>query len=126
VGAAAAAVLIVVGATLGAVESGSSHPATAHLVSAPFIAAGGRQVGQIELYAGGKSPWVSMTVRGVTAQGPVSCELIDRDGTVTRVGSFDLVDGTGSWAAPDRWSANDTAGARLVNAAGQVVASATF
>jgi anti-sigma-K factor RskA len=126
VGAAAAALLIVVGVTMGAVATHSSHPATPHLVSAPFIAAGGRQVGQIDVYAADRPPWVSMTVRGVDAKGPVSCELIDRDGTVTPLGSFDLVNGMGSWGAPDRWTDYDIAGARLVDASGQVVARASF
>jgi anti-sigma-K factor RskA len=125
-GTAAAAVLIVVGATLGVVETNSSHPAPAHLVSARFVAAGGRQVGQIVVYDAAKPPWVSMMVQGVAARGPVSCQLIDRDGTVITIGTFDLVNGTGSWGAPDRWSPYDMAGARLVDATGQVVAHATF
>jgi anti-sigma factor RsiW len=125
IGAAAAAVLIVLGATLGVVETSSSHPAAPHLVSAAFMA-GGRQVGEIEVYANNQSPWVSMMVRGVSVQGPVSCQLVDRSGTVETVGSFDLVNGMGSWGAYDRWNPNDMASARLVDAAGHVVASATF
>jgi anti-sigma-K factor RskA len=125
-GAAAAAVLIVVGATLGVVESSSSHPATPHLVSASLIANGGRQVGQIDAYDARQPPWLSMTVRGVAAQGPVSCELIDHDGRVIKIGTFDLVNGMGSWGAPDRWDTYDMAGARLVDSTGRVVAQATF
>jgi anti-sigma factor RsiW len=125
IGAAAAAVLVVLGATLGVAETNSSHSVAPHLVSASFMA-GGRQVGEIEVYANSKSPWVSMTVRGVPVEGPVSCQLVDRNGTVDTVGTFDLVNGMGSWGAYDRWNSNDMAGARLVDAAGRVVASATF
>jgi hypothetical protein len=123
---AAAAVFIVVGATVGVVETNSSHPATPHLVSAAFIATGGQQVGEIKLYPAGRPPWVSMAIRGVAVHGPVSCQLIDHDGTVITLGSFALVNGMGSWGAPDRWSTYDMSGARLVDATGQVLARATF
>ena len=122
---AAAAVLIVLGVSLGVVESGTSHPSP-QLASAVLVQSG-RHVGSIEVYRTTKTPWVTMSVRGVNgAHGSVACELVDRSGQLMTVGRFDLVNGSGSWAAPDKWSTSNLAGARLVDTTGQVVATATF
>ena len=48
----------------------------------------GHTVGVV--YAGGRPAWVTMTIRGDTASGPVTCELLGRNGTVTKLGTFDL------------------------------------
>jgi hypothetical protein len=49
-----------------------------------------------------------------------------KDGRITTVGSFDLVNGSGTWGAPDPGGFGGVAGARLVNSRGQVIATATF
>ncbi len=86
---------------------------------------GGHTVGEVLAYRG--SPvWVDMTVHGLKGDSRVTCELVDRNGTVTRLGSFDLVDGSGSWGAPDRIGVGDVSGARLVDRGGQVIATAVL
>lgn len=121
---AAAAVLVIVGGVFAGIGLRPSHHPAAELAAS--FSESGRHVGVIDIYPARTPPWVSMTVKGVTARGSVSCVLVSSDGTVTRLGSFDLVNGSGSWGAPDRWTTRGVAGARLVDASGQVVATATF
>lgn len=123
-GLSAAAAVLVVGGAFAAVNLAPSHHRVTELAAS--FTESGHQVGVIDIYSGRKPPWVSMMVNGVSARGSVSCVLVARDGSITRLGSFDLVNGSGSWGAPDRWSTSDVAGARLVDASGHVVASATF
>ncbi len=78
------------------------------------------------VYVGGRPAWVTTTLRGDIASGPVTCELFGRNGTVTKLGTFDLVDGSGSWGAPDPAGRSGVVGARLVDRAGRVIATATF
>jgi hypothetical protein len=85
----------------------------------------GRDVG--EVYAYRDDPmWLTMTVHGVRGGPRVTCELVATDGRLTELGSFDLVDGMGSWGAPDPGGLAHIAGARLVDSRGQVLATATF
>jgi hypothetical protein len=83
---------------------------------------GRRDVGSVEV--GGKPLWVSMTVSGLSVTGPVSCQLVSKQGTVRTVGSFELVDGSGSWGARESLDTQALATARLVTPAGVVVAVA--
>jgi len=71
-------------------------------------------------------PWVGMTLHGSQLSGPVSCQLVGADGTVTTVGTFDVVDGNGSWGATLAPGAVVPVQARLVDPSGRVVATATF
>jgi hypothetical protein len=58
--------------------------------------------------------------------GPVTCQLVDRNGSVQALGVFDLVDGTGSWAAPDPSGIEGRQQARLIDDSGRVTATATW
>jgi hypothetical protein len=121
--AAAVAAGVLVFGSLGWFErGGSSHPARA-VLAADFIQ-GGRDVG--EVYATERPNWVGMTVRGAKGAEKVTCQLVGRDGSITTLGSFDLVDGSGSWGAPDPTGFAGAAGARLLDNTGKVIATATF
>jgi anti-sigma-K factor RskA len=78
------------------------------------------------LTASGHPTWVSMTIRGAAVSGQVTCQLLERNGTATTLGTFDLVNGSGTWAAPDPSGVAHDLGARLIDAKGRVMASATF
>jgi Putative zinc-finger len=113
----AASVAVVTGIGL---TSGQHHPAQAEAT----LISHGRPVGTV--YSRGRPPWVSMSVQRSAASGIVSCELVESDGTVVRVGSFDLVDGSGSWAAPEPSGVGQIRAVRLVTPDGTVLAQATF
>jgi hypothetical protein len=122
--AAVAAVVLVVGSlSLGWFHGGSGSPADRAALTADFLQ-GGRPVGEVYAYA--NPAWLDMTVTGVRGATKVTCELVGRDGMVTSVGSFDLVDGSGRWGAPDPGGFAGVTGARLVDRNGRVLATATF
>ena len=85
---------------------------------------GDRSVGTV--YIGGHPAWVTMSVDHVALTGTVACQLVSRDGTVTTVGDFQLVDGSGKWSAPDPGSNSQIVGARLIAPDGAVMATAKF
>ena len=120
--AAAAAVLIAVSAWVSSSGSGSPRPAQAQLVAEFY--SHGHDVGRIETY--GKPLWLAVSVRGVATSGAVTCEILHRDGSITTVGSFDLVGGSGSWSTPDLQGVTSVAGAQLVDPDGHVLAVALF
>jgi hypothetical protein len=123
VAAAVAAVVLLVGSlSLGWFHGGAS-PAPRAVLTAQFVQ-GGRNVGEFDAYT--RPAWLNMTVNGVTGTTKVTCELVAPDGRVTPVGSFDLVEGSGSWGAPDPHGVTGIAGARLVDSSGQVIATATI
>lgn len=84
----------------------------------------GRQVGTVDI--GGHPTWVYMTINHLSGEGNVSCQLVADDGTVTTIGSFQLVDGSGSWGAPEAAPASHVTSVRLVSPAGSVLAIATL
>jgi hypothetical protein len=86
---------------------------------------GSRTVGEVYAYRGNPE-WLYMTVRAAGGTGKVTCELIEKNGTLTTLGSFDLVGGSGSWGAPDRTGLTGVVGAQLVASDGRLVATATF
>jgi hypothetical protein len=97
----AAAAVAVVGLVLtGAVlaEQGRPHQA---VESSPAVAF--REDGAVVgfLTAGGQPSWVYVNVHGLPFSGPVSCQLVEGNGSVDTLGLFDVVHGSGSWAAPD-------------------------
>jgi hypothetical protein len=52
--------------------------------------------------------------------------VLDTDGRVTTIGSFQLTDGYGAWGSPAPGNVGSLSGARLVSANGTVLATATF
>jgi hypothetical protein len=124
VAAAVAAVVLLVGSlSLGWFHGGGASTAGRAVLTADFMQ-GGRSVGEVYAYA--HPAWLDMTVTDVRGAEKVTCELVGRDGKVTSVGSFDLVDGSGKWGAPDPGGFAGVAGARLVDHSGRVLATARF
>jgi hypothetical protein len=121
--AAAAAVILVVSLSLGWFSGGAGSPAYRTLLTADFMQ-NGHEVG--EVHVDPNSAWLDMTVSGVRGAQKVTCELVHTDGQVSTLGSFDLVDGSGRWGAPDPGGFTGVAGARLVDDHGHVIATATF
>jgi len=127
VAAAAAAVALVFG-SLGWLAGRHDDHSTSKVILTAAFKEGGRHVGDVEVYAGRDgSPWLTMTVQGATGSPKVTCELIGKNGSHTGIGSFDLVDGSGTWGAPDRAGLAGVAGVQLVATNNhQVIASAMF
>lgn len=122
--AAAAAAAVIFGVSGWLVGSGSSgHHEVRALLAADFMQQG-HDVGNIEVY--GKPLWLTVTVHGIGTSTPVTCELVRKDGTVTTMGSFGLVGGSGTWGTPDPSGMAGVARAQLVDAHGQVLAVAQF
>ena len=117
----AAAAAIVFG-TMGwmAGRGTTHHPVR---TAAQFVV-NGHEIGEVETY--GHPSWLTVSVHGLDATGPVICQVVNKDGTVSTMGSFDLVKGSGSWSTPDPAGLSHAAEARLVDASGDVVAIARF
>jgi hypothetical protein len=122
VAAAVAVGMVSLGAELAV--AGGSQPAA--IASAPVgvFREGGVPVGSFA--ASGHTSWVYVDVHGAAVSGPVSCVLVGRDGSVETLGLFDLVHGSGSWAAPDPDGLRGYHQARLVDRAGHVIATASW
>lgn len=122
IAAGAAGVVAAAGLAAGLVlaDGGSDHP---HELTATLVAAG-HPIGSV--YTEGRPPWIWMTVNHAPLSGHVTCDLVEADQTVVPLGSFDLVNGSGSWAAPEPAGTARVVGARLVSASGQVIAVARF
>lgn len=97
--------------------------ATSYNLTATFRS-GGRTVGSV--YTKGQPKWLWMSVHDAGVSGPVMCELEESDGRILPIGSFELVQGNGAWAAPEPASRSHMIGARLVAADGSIVATAVF
>lgn len=117
-GAAAAAAAAVVGLLLSQGGASATHSNLATLT------ADGHAIGSV--YTEGHPAWVSMMVHDAGLSGRVTCDLIESNGSVVNLGSFDLVAGSGQWAAPEPSGIGHIAGAQLVAADGHVVATAAF
>lgn len=118
--AAVAAVTVACGVGV-ALTRHSPHPAAPDQAAATLLS-GGKAVGTV--YEEGHPAWIWMTVRDGSVSGQVRCQVVQADGTVSTVGSFDLVRGTGSWGAPEPAGLHGVVAARLVDASGRVLASA--
>ena len=116
---AAAAVALVFGAIGWIAGRGTSGH---HVQTEAVLTSAGRNVGEVEAY--GHPAWLSVSVHGVTNAGRVTCEVVRSDGTVWTMGSFDLVNGSGTWSSPDPSGLSGVVQARLVGADGQVLAVA--
>jgi hypothetical protein len=117
----AACVLLAFATTLGIDDLG--HPTRPAEVSA-VLWEGARPVGSLS--ASGRPLWVSLTVHDMAVSGSVTCQLLGRNGTVVTLGTFDVVHGSGSWAAPDPAGVSGDRSGRLVEPNGRVIAAATF
>jgi hypothetical protein len=126
---AAAVVVAVVAAALGGwgLRGAASHPAQAvassPLRSAELTSASRQPVGEVFYYTAGQR-WMYMTVDLPSGDGTVTCELEGPGGHYTRVGSFRLAAGYGSWGGPAGYG--PVTGARLVGADGRVLATASL
>ncbi|MFC5764532.1 hypothetical protein ACFPVZ_18555 [Actinacidiphila bryophytorum] len=129
--AAAAAAALVFGAAGWFAATAAHHGpgGTAAPVSrtAPLLSADHRPAGRLFLYAGDPAR-LYMAVSGDPGLGDrtVYCQLLRRDGSVVPVGSFRLVGGSGWWDAPAPADGAAVTGARLVTAAGAVLASGSL
>ena len=116
---AAAAVALVFGAIGWIAGRGTtSH----HVQTEAVLTSAGRDVGKVETY--GHPAWLSISVRGMANAGRVTCEVVRGDGSVWTMGSFDLVNGSGTWSTPDPSGLSGVVQARLVGTDGRVLAVA--
>jgi hypothetical protein len=128
--AATAVGLAVIAAGLGGWRIGAGNaPAVSSaegpLKSASLVSPTHREVGDVFVYSG-TSPWVYMSIDMGSGNELVTCEVVGDNGQVSKVGSFQLADGYGSWGSPDAGNLGTLSGARLISADGTVLASATF
>jgi Putative zinc-finger len=123
----AAVALAVLAGGLGgwALRNGASSPAGTPLRSAALESATHQTVGKIYLYQG-RPHWLYMSVNMPSGQETVICQVRDRDGHLTTVGTFHLTNGYGYWGSPAPGNPGSLTGARLVTPSGTVLATATF
>ena len=110
---------------MGPLRNGVSSPAGPPLHSAALESATHQSVGKVYLYQGSPQ-WLFMSVNMHSGQETVICQVRDRDGHITTVGSFRLTNGYGYWGSPAPGNPGSLTGARLVTASGTVLATATF
>jgi hypothetical protein len=122
----------VVAALAGAIIGGwglhsATAPATAssQLTSAALVSADHQSAGKIFLY-NGTQRWLYMSVDMSSGSGPVTCQVVGKDGHVTTVGSFWVTNGSGSWGSPAPAGTGPLSGARLIGPNGTVLATASF
>jgi hypothetical protein len=106
-------------------HTATSAPPRSPLSSATLLTASHQQVGKIYIY-GGNTPWFYMAVYLTGDSRTVICQLVSKDGYITTVGSFRLVNGDGAWGSPAREDHGPLTAARLVATNGTVLATATF
>jgi len=99
--------------------------ASGDLATASLLSATHQNVGNIFLYSG-THRWLYMSVDMESGQEAVTCEVVATDGRVTKIGTFQLADGYGSWGSPDPGNIGALSGARIVSANGTVLATAAF
>ncbi len=128
VAAAAAAVLVALGAGL-ALTASPRTPSTSHTRSLPSrtsapLTEDGRTVGHVTIDAG--RPWMSMTLDDSSAHGVVQCVVVTDDGVVHHVGTFVARAGYGAWIAPLHVNPTHVRSAEVVSTEGAVIAAATL
>ncbi len=125
--AAAAVVTAIVAGGLGgwSLHGASTQVAGAPLSHAAFVSASHQTTGKIFVYDGHPG-WVYMSVNTGSATGNVICQVVGRDGRVTTVGAFWMDNGYGSWGSAVPAGTGPLSGARLLDADGTVLATATF
>jgi hypothetical protein len=121
---AAAVVAVAIGVAGWAIGSAGHHGSRSDVVTAAFVS-NGERVGQL-VESDDAYPWVYMTVDTDLGSKTVICELTDSNGKTVRLGQFRLKDGYGQWGAAVPVTMKHVTGARLVDAHGLTVATATF
>jgi hypothetical protein len=130
--AAAAAVTIGVAIGFGGGWLANSGPSVATSPYPPHVASAtatlvsdSQSIGSVSTI--GTSPqWLMMTVANGPVSGPVTCEIIETNGTHLTIGRFRLDDGYGAWASKLPRSVSGVRVARIVTPDGAVVGRATF
>jgi len=117
------AALAVAAAAVATVLVLSAGPQSSPDIRASLVA-NGQNVGTV--YTEGKPPNFWMVVKDIGASGTVACQVVSADGRIVTLGSFDLVDGSGSWATPEPSGLGRITSARLIAADGKILAQATF
>ena len=110
---------------IGAGTAPAASSAAGPLKSASLLSATHQDVGDIYVYSG-ESTWLYMSVDMGSGNEAVTCQVVGKDGQVSKIGSFQLADGYGSWGSPDPGNIGPLSGARIVSADGTVLATATF
>lgn len=110
---------------IGAGTAPAASTAAGPLTSASLLSATHQEVGDIYVYSG-RSTWLYMSVDLGSGNEAVTCQVVGKDGQVSKIGSFQLADGYGSWGSPDPGNLGPLSGARIVSADGTVLATATF
>jgi hypothetical protein len=110
---------------IGAGNAPAASSAAGPLKSASLVSATHQDVGDVYVYSG-TSSWVYMSIDMGSGNEVVTCEVVGENGQVSKVGSFQLADGYGSWGSPNPGNLGTLSGARLVSPDGTVLASATF
>jgi hypothetical protein len=107
--------------------SGPARPTgSAALRTAALITPTGHQaIGKVYLHSG-KQTWMFATVDLAPGDRTIICQLTDQAGHVITVGSFHLTGGDGYWGSPEPDQPAAITSARLITAAGTVLATATF
>ena len=103
----------------------AASSAAGPLKSADLLSATHQEVGEIYVYSG-ESRWLYMSVHMGSGNEAVTCQVVAKDGQVSKIGSFQLADGYGSWGSPDPGNLGPLSGATIVSADGTVLATATF
>lgn len=91
------------------------------------LTAEGRQVGQAYVYPGHPSwMYVLVDTDNAAASSTVDCELIHRDGSRVRLGTFSVTQGYSGWGVPAPIDPPTLAAIRLVSSDGHTLATAHF
>lgn len=121
---AAVAILLAVGAGVGAVASSSGTTAPASAVrTAPLRSSVGTK-GTVLLVSQGHQAWLIMALHDAPVSGLVSCSITLDRGARQEVGSFGLTDGYGSWSVVLPVAASTVRSVRVADATGAMIASA--
>ncbi|MGH3210923.1 MAG: hypothetical protein ACRDNO_24520 [Trebonia sp.] len=110
---------------IGAGSAPAASSAAGPLKSASLLTATHQEVGEIFAYSG-ESRWLYMSVDMGSGNEAVTCEVVGQNGQVSKVGTFRLADGYGSWGSPNPGNFGTLSGARLVSTDGTVLATASF
>ena len=111
---------------IGAGTAPAVSSAAGPLKSADLLSATHHEVGEIYVYSGTSSRWLYMSVDLGSGNEAVTCQVVGKDGQVSKIGSFQLADGYGSWGSPDPGYLGPLSGATIESADGTVLATATF
>lgn len=119
------AAAVVVAAAIGVggwlAARGGSGPSVS--VATSSFVSNHRAVGEVMTVAG-KKPWISVAVHLRTGTNVVRCKVENSEGTWRTVGTFDLYEGWGYWAAPLP-SGAAIRSAELLTPSGRVLATAS-